>query len=197
MISYLIWKIIDLSYNDITLLTLSWIWYNVHINELTYNKLSQDQDTSFFIYHSITENSQNLFGFLNKDEKKIFEELIKISWIWWKIAMQILTIWIDTLLESIGIWDNKKIESIKWVWKKMAEKIILEMKDKDFWIAIWRKNTKIIGFNKKIDENLSNSIKNTLCAMWYNIKHIENALSEVPDWINWAKEMIEYIIKRL
>ena len=111
--------------------------------------------------------------------------------------MQILTIWIDTLLESIGIWDNKKIESIKWVWKKMAEKIILEMKDKDFWIAIWRKNTKIIGFNKKIDENLSNSIKNTLCAMWYNIKHIENALSEVPDWINWAKEMIEYIIKRL
>jgi Holliday junction resolvasome RuvABC DNA-binding subunit len=32
-----------------------------------------------YIYHHITENNQSLFGFLEKAEKKVFTELIKIS----------------------------------------------------------------------------------------------------------------------
>jgi len=36
-------------------------------------------EKSFFIYHHITEGNQSLFGFLEKEEKQIFEELIKIS----------------------------------------------------------------------------------------------------------------------
>jgi Holliday junction resolvasome RuvABC DNA-binding subunit len=32
-----------------------------------------------FVYHQKTENSEALFGFIEKEEKKVFNELIKIS----------------------------------------------------------------------------------------------------------------------
>jgi Holliday junction resolvasome RuvABC DNA-binding subunit len=38
-----------------------------------------EEESELFIYHHRTENSENLFGFLEKADKQIFTELIKIS----------------------------------------------------------------------------------------------------------------------
>lgn len=198
MISYLVWKVLELNPNNVVLLTSSGVWYDVSINEIVYNELSEGEEVTFFIHHHITEVSQALFGFLNKSEKKLFEELIKISWIWWKVAMLILTLWNNSLIEAVGLWDNKKIESIKWVWKKMAEKIILELKDKDFWIEVV--NSKLVSSTWttiNLDNDLYESIKETLVAMWYNSKHIERALNSLPDWLDSPEQIIPYVIKNI
>ena len=146
MISYITWKIIDLDFTNMTILTNSWVWYEVLINELTYSKLATIEEVELFIYHYKTENSENLFWFIEKEEKKVFSELIKISWIWWKVAMQILSLWVERLIMAIKWEDNKTIESVKWVGKKMAEKIILELKDKEFSID-FRKTENVIKTN--------------------------------------------------
>jgi len=182
MISYLKWKIIELNFTNLSILTSWGVWYEVFINELIYAKLSIQEDTEIFIYHHRTENSQSLFWFIEPDEKNIFMELIKISWIWWKVAMLILWLWINRLLGAISYEDNKTIESIKWIGKKMAEKIILELKDKDFWINFWKwknENEKNIQI---INRNLFSSIKDTLVNMGYNWKDIENLLNTLPEW---------------
>ena len=198
MISYLAWKILDLNPNNIVLLTSSWIWYDVFINELIYDRLSKQEEVNFFIYHHITEGSQMLFGFLDKSQKELFKELIKISWIGWKVAMQILTLWTGGLIEAINLWDSKKIESIKWVWKKMAEKIILEMKDKDFWVNIIGSKINISWKKSNIlDDDLYHSIRTTLSNMWYNNKHVEKVLLDLPEKFNSAEEIITYVIKNL
>jgi len=51
----------------------------VVINELIYAQLTQEQEVEMFIYHHKTENSEMLFGFLEKNDKQVFSELIKIS----------------------------------------------------------------------------------------------------------------------
>jgi len=197
MISYLKWKIIELNFTNLSILTSWGVWYEVFINELIYARLSIQEDTEIFIYHHRTENSQSLFWFVENDEKNIFMELIKISWVWWKVAMLILWLWINRLLSAISYEDNKTIESIKWIGKKMAEKIILELKDKDFWINFWEwKNEK----EKNIqitNRNLFSSIKDTLVNMGYNWKDIENLLNTLPEWIEDAGDIIPYIIKEL
>jgi Holliday junction resolvasome RuvABC DNA-binding subunit len=38
-----------------------------------------EDEVEFFVYHHKTENNEALFGFLEKEEKKIFTELLKIS----------------------------------------------------------------------------------------------------------------------
>ena len=177
MISYIKWKIIDLEFNSVTILTNSWVGYELGINELIYSKLSLEEETELFVYHHKTENSENLFAFTNKTEKKLFSELIKISWIWGKVAMQILSLWVDLLISSAKLGDNKTIESIKWIWKKMAEKIIIE--------PIF------------IEEDLFSSIKSTLTNMWYNQKDVENILRELPEDLTDAGTILPYAIKHL
>lgn len=196
MISYIKWKIIELEFNYVTILTNSWVWYEIWINELIYSKLALEEETELFIFHHKTENSEWLFWFIEKNEKKVFSELIKISWVWWKVAMQILSLWVEKLISSAKNSDNKTIETIKWVWKKMAEKIILEFRDKDFWIEILSKKTekqeKIF-----IEEDLFTSIKTTLVNMWYNKNDVEKILQNLPEDLTDAWAIIPYAIKNL
>lgn len=195
MISYITWKIIDLDFTNISVLTVGWVWYSIWINELTYSKLVFNSEVSLYVYHHITEWYQSLFGFIEREEKKVFTELIKISWVGWKVAMQILSIWIDRLIMAIEWEDNKTIEWVKGIWKKMAEKIILELKDKDFWINL--SNRDIISKANSIPWDLYTSIKSTLTNMGYNPRDIDRVLSQLPDDMKDAWNIIPYVIKEL
>lgn len=196
MISYIKWKIIELDFNSLTILTASGLGYELGINELIYSKITKEEEIELFVYHHKTENSEALFWFIESREKKVFTELIKISWIWGKVAMQILSLWVDRLLTATKSEDNKTIESIKWVGKKMAEKIILEFRDKDFWLEIFLpKNTEKKSSN--LDENLLSSIKSTLTNMWYNPKDVENILQDLPVEMNDIWTIISYVVKNI
>jgi len=195
MISYLKWKIIELDFLSTTILTSNWVWYNVWINELTYSKLWIDSVIWLYIYHHITEGNQSLFGFIESEEKKVFTELIKISWVWWKVAMQILSLWIERLVVAIQWEDNKTIEWIKWIGKKMAEKIIIELRDKDFWVIV--SNSETIKKANTISWDLHTSIKSTLTNMGYNPRDIDRLLWILPEWMDNAWEIIPYVIKEL
>ena len=199
MISYLSWKIVELESNKITLLTKWGVWYEVWISDISFLELSLWIDKDFYIYHHITEGNQSLFWFLEKFEKQIFEELIKISWIWWKVWILILSLWWNTLVDSIRNSDNKMIESVKWVWKKMAEKIILELRDKDFvknppFDSIISNDVKS---SNKLERNLEQDIMSTLTNMGYDKKSIENALSKIPDNLTSMEEIIPALIKEI
>lgn len=199
MIWYLKWEVIDLDENNIILLTNSWIGYDIWISNITFSQLSINKEVSLYIYHHIVEWWQSLFWFLEKSEKQIFEQLIKISWIWWKVAIQILSLWVSRLSVAVANEDKKTVESVKWVWKKMAEKIILELKDKDFiknydlaWKKVWDINT-----SKNLDSNILNDVKATLVNMWYNSSNIEKTLAKLPEWIKNIDEIILYVVKNI
>lgn len=194
MISFITWKIIDLDFVLVTVLTNWWVAYDIWINELIYSKLSIWEEVEFYTYHHITENNQTLFGFLEKSEKKVFSEIIKISGIWWKHAMQLLSLWIDRISIAVKNNDNKTLESVKWVWKKMAEKIILELKDKDFWVKI---TENVLQKSNNIDGELQSSIKSTLTNMGYNPRDIDKVLNDLPEEMTDAWDIIPYVIKSL
>jgi len=196
MISYLKWEIIELDFNSLTILTAGGVGYGVVINEIIYSNLVLNDDAEIFIYHHKTENSEALFGFLEKSDKDVFTELIKISWVWWKVAMQILSLWIERLIHAIQSADNKTIEGIKWIWKKMAEKIILELKDKDFNIQVdisSNSNTAKVF----IDRSLFEQIKDTLVNMWYQGKDVERVLESLPEEMKDAGDILPYCIREL
>ena len=198
MISYLSGEIIDLEPNKITLLTNAGVWYDVWISDISFLNLKLNTTKKFYIYHHITEGNQSLFGFLEKIEKQLFEELIKISGVWWKVAILILWLWVNTLSDAINNKDKKIIESVKWIWKKMAEKIIIELKDKDF-----IKNNIYISSNKenitkhKLERNLEQDIISTLTNMWYSKQAIEKAINKIPDNLKTTEKILPALIKEL
>ncbi len=196
MICYIRWKIINIQDKKVSILLDSWIWYNVFINESTSSFLNLWEVVEVYIYHHISENTQALFGFLKLEEKEIFKNLIKISWIWGKVALNILDLWINNLIVAVKNEDKHIIEQIKWIWKKMASKIILELKDKDFIkLSTLELDKKENDLN--IDKEIFNQIKITLVNMWYNAKKIEDILYKLPQNMTKTWEIIQYVIKNI
>lgn len=197
MLAYIKWIIKNIELNSVIILSDSWIWYEIIINELTYSKIVDKEEIELFIFHTISENWQSLFGFLVFEDREMFKELVKISWVWGRVAQNILSLWTNRLKKAILEDDKKTMESIKWVWKKMAEKIVLELKDKDLVknidITIDKKETKI---NTTFIED-KKEILQTLTLMWYNPKRVEEILWNLPDWFTDAQKIIPYIIKNI
>jgi len=203
MIAYLKGTVLELDFTKVVILTESGVWYEVLINELNFSKLQWLEEIEIHIHHHRTENFQFLFWFVEKQEKEVFEELIKINWVGWKVALNILSIGQIRLIEAVKMSDNKTIEGIKWIWKKWASKIILELKDKDFvkdyqntWSSkssAWENNTS----NTNLSPELIQDVKNTLVAMWYNIADIEKTLAKLPESITSINEIIPFVIRNI
>ena len=171
------------------------MWYEIHINEKTYGALVWKANTELYIYHNITENNQSLFWFISHEEKKIFSELIKISWVWWKVAQNILSLWTEKLSTAVMLEDKATIESIKWIGKKMAEKIILELKDKDF--IKYGEIEKTTWENDKISPLTKSQIIETLTTMWYNKEQILTTIGKVPESMQSVDDILPFVIKNI
>jgi holliday junction DNA helicase RuvA len=200
MLSYIKWFIKHIELNSVIILTDSWVWYEIIINELTYSKIYDKDNIELFLFHNITENGQTLFWFIDIEERVFFKELIKISWIGWRVAQTILSLWLSRLKTAILEDDKKTLESIKWVWKKMVEKIVLELSDKDivknYFIPSQDKNTKKVE-DLNLNSDLKKEIISTLTIMWYNPKRVEEILKSLPYWFDDAQKIIPYVIKNI
>ncbi len=196
MIAYIQGKIIDLEQNSILILTQSGVWYEVFINESTFSKLAWESEASLYIYHHITEWAQSLFGCMSLEEKSVFTELIKISWVWGKVALNILNLWWEKLSQAVMLEDQKTIESIKWIGKKMAEKIILELKDKDF---VKHAGTQVSSHTSQsqVTPLVQSQILDTLTAMWYSREAIGKAMQSLPEWMNDMDDILPFVIKNI
>lgn len=198
MLSYIKWHIKNIELNSVIVLTESWVWYEIIINERMYASICDKQDVELFLYHSISENGQALFWFLTLEERTLFKELIKISWVWWRVAQNILSLWASRLKIAILEDDKKTIESIKWVGKKMAEKIVLELWDKDI---VKNFQPEIITQKKQnsshIEKDMKNEILSTLILMWYNGKKVEDMFEKLPQWVDTIEKILPYIIKNI
>ena len=77
----------------------------------------------------------------------------------------------------------------------MAEKVILELKDKDFVKNYAGKTVTSSGVT--IDGSLYENIKFTLTNMGYNPGQIDKVLQDLPSWMNSAETIIPYVIQNL
>ena len=84
-----------------------------------------------FIYESVREDAFDLFGFASKEEKRCFEMLIGISGVGPKAAISILSTNTPTSLALAVLNDDiKALSNAPGIGKKIAQRIILELKDK-------------------------------------------------------------------
>lgn len=199
MIGYIQGKVLEISEHSLLILPEGWVGYEIAINEVTFASLATQETAELYIYHHISEVTQALYGFETLQEKKLFLELIKISGIGGKVALQILSLWENRLILAIQQDDKKVIEGIKWIGKKMAEKIILELKDKDFVQSyIWENvSQNILAHQTSLPASLQENISATLVSMGYNMRDIQRVFEIVPAQMKTAQEILPFMIREL
>ncbi len=130
MIKFIKGRIIFISENYIILETTSGIGYQVFLNSDLLH-LENDSEISLYIHMAVRENSITLFGFLNIFELDIFEMLITVSGVGPKVAMNILSISTPaSIKKSIVTGETSELTKVSGIGKRVAEKIILELKNK-------------------------------------------------------------------
>ena len=93
--------------------------------------LAPKSTVSLWIETVVREDSIRLFGFSTLASQNLFNQLTGVSGVGPKVAMAILgTISTDTLMTAIATGDAKTIATAPGVGKKVAEKIIVELKNK-------------------------------------------------------------------
>lgn len=108
------------------------IGYSVEVSELDFNS-NFDNDIELKIYTKLIhkEDSMSLCGFLKKETRDIFNYLISVSGVGVKMALALLGRFDACDLISIVINEEyKELTLAKGVGTKLAQKIILELRDK-------------------------------------------------------------------
>ncbi|MBE3115731.1 Holliday junction branch migration protein RuvA [Candidatus Bathyarchaeota archaeon] len=108
------------------------VGYRIFIPLTTFYELpAAGQNVTLHVHTHVKQDAINLFGFYTLREKELFQLMISVSGIGPKIAMNILSgISAQELLRAISRGDVGKLVSIPGVGKKMAERLILELKEK-------------------------------------------------------------------
>jgi len=108
------------------------VGYRVFIPLTTFYELPEaGESVTLHIHTSVKEDAINLFGFYTLQERELFQLMISVSGIGPKVAMNILSgISSAELLEAISGGNLAKLVTIPGIGKKMAERLILELKEK-------------------------------------------------------------------
>lgn len=95
-------------------------------------------ETALHIHTQVSEDQIALFGFLEPEEKRLFERLITVSAVGPKLAIKILSgLNPERVVQAIRGQDHAQLVRIPGVGKKLAERLVVELKDKleDFAVA--------------------------------------------------------------
>ena len=107
------------------------IGFGMAVTAYTLAGLKAGEKAKLFVAESIGENNFDLFGFLDKNERRCFEMLTSVSGIGPKAAMSILSHNTPEGLALAIMSNNEKALTVApGIGKKIAQRVILELKDK-------------------------------------------------------------------
>ncbi|MCB0332562.1 MAG: Holliday junction branch migration protein RuvA [Bdellovibrionales bacterium] len=130
MISRLYGTIVEIAGHILTL-DVHGVGYEVFCSQASLEGASCGDERTFLIHTDVKEDHIKLYGFKDKTEKEVFLLLTAVKGVGAKSASDIVSK-IDRydLLRAIGKGDVTRLQRVKGIGKKTAERIIVELKDR-------------------------------------------------------------------
>lgn len=174
MIAFIKGKLIEKNPTDVVI-EASGMGYQIHISLHTYSLLPNDDFVKLYTYLQIKEDAHTLFGFAEKSERELFKLLISVSGIGASIARTMLSSMNpEEIIQGIANGDVQRIQSIKGIGVKTAQRVIIDLKDKV--LKLYQIKSEDLAFlhNTNKEEALS-----ALEVLGFNSKNAEKVLASV------------------
>ena len=173
MLEYIIGKVSELTPTYL-IVENNGIGYFVKISLNCYSIIGESKDVKIFIHEVIREDTHDLYGFAEKEEREIYRKLISVSGVGPNTALVMISS-LSTLeiITAISTGDVNTIKSVKGIGLKTAQRVIVDLKDK------------IGNMSENIDlfDNKGNTIKDeslsALIMLGFNKKQAEKAIDKV------------------
>ena len=174
--------------------TTAGLGFYVNISVNTCQKLKEQTTVTLLLHEIIREDTFDLYGFVEEDERTMFRLLLSVSGIGANTARVILSkLTPRELAGAIQAGDVATIQSIKGIGGKTAQRLLLELKDK-------------VGFadaDSKIVVGQGNTLKNESLYALVMLGYPKNAAEKVVDSImqesvqRTVEDIVKLALKRL
>lgn len=89
------------------------------------------EQLKIYIHENIKENNHDLYGFISLEAKRLFEQLLSVNGVGPKMALSILSVGsLDEVRRAVAGGDIKYISQASGVGKRVAERVVVDLKDK-------------------------------------------------------------------
>ena len=106
------------------------VGYGCRVTAYTAGQLKLNQPAKLYITESIREDAFDLYGFISREEQRCYELLTSVNGVGPKAAMSILAAGPQNFTLAVMTGDEKLLTAAQGIGKKIAQRIILELKDK-------------------------------------------------------------------
>ncbi len=130
MIGYLKGKLLYTEEN-VAVLDVNGVGYEAIVSTSCLKYLIDNKGGEIYTYLAVREDGVSLYGFISREEKKMFLKLITVSGVGPKMGITVLSqTTLKDLATMVATSDVKGLSKIKGLGKKTAERIILELREK-------------------------------------------------------------------
>ena len=181
--------IISEKLGELVILDVQGVGYGLLATAEDYGQLAVGDKAKFYIHEHIRENSHDLYGFTQTDTKRLFEQLLDVNGVGPKMAISILGIGsADDVRRAIAGGDTKFITVAPGVGKRVAERVVVDLKDK-VGLASTADEHALFASNTTQDEAAQ-----ALVALGYTVQDAQAALAKI-DCTLGLEERIKLALK--
>lgn len=116
---------------DTVVLDVQGVGYGICVTAEDHGRLVSGDTAKVYIYEHIREQAHDLYAFLSRDTKNLFEQLLGVNGIGPKMALNMLSIGTaQEVKQAIAGGNVKFIQRANGVGKRVAERVVVDLKDK-------------------------------------------------------------------
>ncbi len=176
------------------------VGFEVNTSAYTLSQLKAGERAKLYTYVHIREDAFEIYGFSGKSEKRCFEMLLGVSGVGPKAALSILSVNTpESLIMSIVSGNERAITTAAGVGKKIAQRVILELKDK------MAKETESVSFQDATafspvavsDRSKLGDASAALAVLGYSAPEINAALKGIDTGNMTTEEIIKAALKQM
>lgn len=162
---------------DIVVLDVHGVGYGLLVTHEDFGQLSVGQPAKVYVYEHIREQAFDLFGFVKLDTKALFEQLLGVNGVGPKMALNVLSIGAaHEVRNAIAGGDLKFIQGAQGVGKRVAERIVVDLKDKVGLAGVDLESTGMLQADSFLQ---SDEAVEALVALGYSPQDAANALQHI------------------
>jgi len=108
------------------------VGYGLSVPQVTFDRLPvSGEEVTLYTSFQVRQDNMALYGFYERPEKEMFEQLITVSGIGPKVALALLgTMSLDGILQAVFDGDTGALSGVPGIGRKTAERIVVDLKDR-------------------------------------------------------------------
>lgn len=168
---------------DLVVLECAGVGYGLYVTFEDFGVLETGNPAKLYVYEHIRENGHELFGFRQIATKSLFEQLISVKGVGPKMGLAILSVAkADDVRSAIASGDTKFISQASGVGKRVAERVVVDLKDK---VGL-ASSDDATGFLTASTANPNDEALQGMVALGYSVQDAAKALEKIDSTLTPA-----------